>query len=96
MERLRDARDFGRATGVQRQLMLAAIALRLHDREPRGLDSTALVYETAKEFSPIVMPEGTAFQAALGHLEGYTALLHVHVVARHREGGAWRRRPTCG
>lgn len=79
VERLREARDFGRATGVQRQLMLAAIALRLHDRDPRGLDSTALVYETAREFSPIVMPEGTAFQAAFGHLEGYTALYYTYV-----------------
>lgn len=78
VERLRDARDFGRATGVQRQLMLAAIALRLHDREARGLDSTALVFETSKEFSPIVMPEGTAFQAAFGHLEGYTALYYTY------------------
>jgi thimet oligopeptidase len=79
VQRLRDARDFGRATGVQRQLMLAAIALRLHDRDARGLDSTALVFETAKEFSPIVMPEGTAFQAAFGHLEGYTALYYTYM-----------------
>lgn len=79
VERLRDARDFGRATGVQRQLMLAAIALRLHDREARGLDSTALVFETSKEFSPIIMPEDTAFQAAFGHLEGYTALYYTYM-----------------
>lgn len=77
--RLRDARDFGRATGVQRQLMLAALALRLHDRPADGLDSTALVFETAREFSPIVMPEGTAFQAAFGHLEGYTALYYTYM-----------------
>ena len=77
--RLRDARDFGRATGVQRQLMLAAISLRLHDREAEGLDSTALVFETAREFSPIVMPEGTAFQASFGHLEGYTALYYTYL-----------------
>ncbi|HUQ17150.1 MAG TPA: M3 family metallopeptidase, partial [Candidatus Saccharimonadales bacterium] len=77
--RLREARDFGRATGVQRQLMLAALALRLHDRPADGLDSTALVFETAREFSPIVMPEGTAFQAAFGHLEGYTALYYTYI-----------------
>ena len=76
--RLREARDFGRATGVQRQLMLAALALRLHDRPAVGLDSTALVFETSREFSPIVMPEGTAFQAAFGHLEGYTALYYTY------------------
>jgi len=76
--RLREARDFGRATGVQRQLMLAALSLRLHVLEAAGLDSTALVFETSREFSPIVMPEGTAFQAAFGHLEGYTALYYTY------------------
>ena len=76
---LRDARDFGRGTHVQRQLMLSAIALRLHDRDPHGLDTTEVVFEAAREFSPIVMPEGTAMQASFGHLEGYTALYYTYM-----------------
>ena len=79
VRKLRDARDFGRGTHVQRQLMLAAISLRLHDRDPEGLDTTRLVFDTAREFSPIVMPEGTAFQASFGHLEGYTALYYTYM-----------------
>jgi len=76
---LREARDFGRGTQVQRQLMLSAISLRLHERDPRGLDTTKVVFDASREFSPIVMPEGTAMQASFGHLEGYTALYYTYM-----------------
>ena len=79
VQKLRDARDFGRGTHVQRQLMLSAIALRLHDRDPEGLDTTTVVFDAAREFSKIVMPEGTAMQASFGHLEGYTALYYTYM-----------------
>jgi thimet oligopeptidase len=79
VRKLRDARDFGRGTFVQRQLMLSAISLRLHDRDPRGLDTTKVVFDASTEFSPIVMPEGTAMQASFGHLEGYTALYYTYM-----------------
>jgi thimet oligopeptidase len=64
---------------VQRQLMLSAISLRLHDRSPEGLDTTKIVFDASKEFSPIVMPDGTAMQASFGHLEGYTALYYTYM-----------------
>ena len=79
VNKLREARDFGRGTHVQRQLMLSAIALRLHDRDPRGLDTTKVVFDASREFSKIVMPEGTAMQASFGHLEGYTALYYTYM-----------------
>jgi thimet oligopeptidase len=79
VKKLRDARDFGRGTHVQRQLMLSAIALRLHDRDPKGLDTTKVVFDAAREFSKIEMPEGTAMQASFGHLEGYTALYYTYM-----------------
>ena len=94
VRKLRDARDFGRGTFVQRQLMLSAISLRLHDRDPHGLDTTKAVFDTAKEFSPIVMPEGTAMQASFGHLEGYTALYYTYmwslVIAKDMHGAFTR------
>jgi thimet oligopeptidase len=90
VRKLRDARDFGRGTFVQRQLMLSAIALRLHDRDPRGLDTTQVVVDASTEFSPIVMPERTAMQASFGHLEGYTALYYTYmwslVIAKDMHG----------
>jgi thimet oligopeptidase len=90
VKKLRDARDFGRGTFVQRQLMLSAISLRLHDRDPRGLDTTKVVFDASKEFSSLVMPEGTAMQASFGHLEGYTALYYTYmwslVIAKDMHG----------
>ena len=79
VRKLREARDFGRGTHVQRQLMLSAIALRLHDRDPKGLDTTKVVFDASREFSKIEMPEGTAMQASFGHLEGYTALYYTYM-----------------
>ena len=90
VKKLRSARDFGRGTFVQRQLMLSAISLRLHDRAPEGLDTTKVVFDASKEFSRIVMPEGTAMQASFGHLEGYTALYYTYmwslVIAKDMHG----------
>ena len=79
VRKLREARDFGRGTHVQRQLMLSAISLRLHDRDPHGLDTTKVVFDTLKELSPFVMPEGTAMQASFGHLEGYTSNYYTYM-----------------
>lgn len=90
VKKLREARDFGRGTHVQRQLMLSAISLRLHDRDPKGLDTTKVVFDASKEFSKIVMPDGTAMQASFGHLEGYTALYYTYmwslVIAKDMHG----------
>ncbi len=82
--RLRAARDFGRATFVQRQLWLSAVALRLHDHDPRDIDTTRLAYELAREYLPAEPPPDTAFEASFGHLEGYTALYYTHVSNGHR------------
>ncbi|MFN2519869.1 MAG: M3 family metallopeptidase [Candidatus Limnocylindria bacterium] len=77
--RLRAARAFGRATFVQRQLWLSAVALQLHDRDPRDIDSTRLAYELAREYLPAEPPPDTAFEASFGHLEGYTALYYTYM-----------------
>ena len=79
VERLRDARDFGRGIHVQRQLFLAMVALELHERPAERLDTTALVYELARRYSPTTLLPDTHFEAAFGHLEGYTALYYTYV-----------------
>jgi thimet oligopeptidase len=70
--------------------MLSAISLRLHDRDPKGLDTTQVVFDASREFSKIVMPEGTAMHASYGHLEGYTALYYTYmwslVIAKDMHG----------
>ncbi len=79
VRRLREARDFGHATFVQRQLWLSAISLSYHDRDPRDLDTTRLAFELAEKYSPTTQLEGTHMEASFGHLEGYTALYYAYV-----------------
>ena len=74
VKRLRDARDFGRGVFVQRQLFLSAVSLEYHDRDPKDLDTTGLVFELGERYSPSRLDPESRFQASFGHLEGYTAM----------------------
>ncbi len=82
VERLRAARDFGRGVFVQRQLFLSAISLEYHDRDPQGLDTTALLFELAARYSPSTVDPESRFQASFGHLEGYTALYYTYLYSK--------------
>ena len=78
VERLRAARDVGRAVSVHRQLFLAAISLAYHDRDPAGLDTTALLFSLAPRYSPCALPEGSHYEASFGHLAGYSATYYTY------------------
>ncbi|HTT35466.1 MAG TPA: M3 family metallopeptidase [Thermoplasmata archaeon] len=73
------AASFGRAYTWLGQVTLAAIALAYHDREPAGLDTTAVLDEMQHRFHPMRRAPGTHFQAAFGHLTGYTALYYTYL-----------------
>jgi len=76
---LRAARDFGRGISVQRQLYFAALSLYLHDRNPQGMDVTAVVHDLARRHAPVELLPDNHFQASFGHLEGYTALYYTYM-----------------
>lgn len=67
-----NARTFGEATHVERQLFLATLDQTYHTREP-GFDTTALLEELHPEFSSFARLPETHFQASFGHLVGYDA-----------------------
>lgn len=79
VRRLREARDFGRGVFVQRQLFLSAISLEYHDRDPRELDTTKLLFELAERYSPSQVDPESRFQASFGHLEGYTSNYYTYM-----------------
>ncbi|MGH2449941.1 MAG: M3 family metallopeptidase [Candidatus Limnocylindria bacterium] len=81
VRRLRDARDFGRGVQAQRQLFFSAVSLAYHDRDPRGLDTTALLFGLAKEYSPTDLHPDSRFQASFGHLEGYSAAYYTYMLS---------------
>jgi thimet oligopeptidase len=79
VEQLRAARDVGRAVSVHRQLFLAAISLAYHDRDPAGIDTTAVLFSLAPRYSPCALPEGSQYEASFGHLAGYSATYYTYM-----------------
>lgn len=66
------ARSFGRALSTQRQLSLAALDQAYHTR-PLPFDTTKVLEEIHRAYTPFSFVEGTHFQATFGHLIGYDA-----------------------
>jgi len=79
VEQLRAAEEFGKGVAVRRQMFLAATSLHLHDRDPKGLDTTAFVADLQSRYSPFPYVPGTAFQASFGHLNGYSAAYYTYM-----------------
>src|SRR5713226_2962603 len=49
---------------VQRQLYFSALALAYHDRDPKTLDTTKLLFELAEHYSPTELLPESRFQAS--------------------------------
>ncbi len=79
VERMRAADEFGKGLRVRQQMFYAATSLRLHDRDPAGLDTTALSAQMQERYTPFRHVEGTYFQESFGHLEGYSAIYYTYM-----------------
>jgi len=79
VERARRAREFGKGTYARQQMFYAMLSLRLHDRDPQGLDTTRMVQELQDEYSMFRYVDGTHFHASFGHLEGYSAIYYTYM-----------------
>jgi thimet oligopeptidase len=77
--RMRAAKEYGKGLQVATQMYYAALALELHDRDPRGLDTTERMVALKARFLPFPHEEGTAFQASFGHLNGYSAIYYTYM-----------------
>ncbi len=66
------ARHFGEAIATERQMFLASLDMAYHSKDP-GFDTSAVLRELHKEYSPFQFIDGTYFQACFGHLMGYDA-----------------------
>lgn len=80
VERMRAADDYGKGIQTRFQMFYAALSLEYYSRDPAGLDTTELMIELRERHVPFAPhEEGTAFQAAFGHLDGYTALYYTYM-----------------
>jgi thimet oligopeptidase len=73
------AEAFGRALDVRAQMSLARISLSVYDRPPTRVNTDSIVQAVGAEYLPYPpMPE-THFQAAFGHLDGYSAMYYTYM-----------------
>jgi thimet oligopeptidase len=80
VEKLRASKEFGKGLWTRRQMFLAAVSLDYYSRAP-GFDTTEVLKKLQEKYSPFrhEYRDGTYFQLAFGHLEGYSAAYYTYV-----------------
>jgi thimet oligopeptidase len=75
--RMRAAKDFGKGLFVRTQLFYTAVSYYLHRDRPA--DHQQAVRELQQRYDLLRYIEGTHFQAAFGHLAGYTSAYYTYL-----------------
>ena len=78
-EKARASDEFGRALNVRQQMFYAAVSLDFYNRNPQGLDTDKLVAQLQEKYTPFKYVDGTHFQTAFGHLDGYSAVYYTYM-----------------
>jgi thimet oligopeptidase len=79
VKQMRRASEFGKALGVRTQMVYAKLSLSIYDRDPKTVDTTAMVKDLMTKYRPFPFVEGTHFQASFGHLDGYSAVYYTYM-----------------
>ena len=79
VDRMKRADAVGRGLDARRQMFLAAFSLGCYDRDPAGIDTTALAKETNAKYDLVPWFEGTHLQCGFGHLNGYSAIYYTYM-----------------
>jgi len=79
VKQMNRANDFGKGLQVRRQMVYADLSLSVYDRDPKKVDTTELVKSLTKAYQPFPYVEGTHFQCAFGHLDGYSAVYYTYM-----------------
>ncbi len=84
--RLKAAESVGRASRWLIQVAYSAVSLDLYERDPAHLDTTGRFREVYGRYALLPPPDDCHFQAAWGHLTGYSAIYYTYtwsvVIAR--------------
>jgi thimet oligopeptidase len=78
VQNMRRADTFGRAIDVAYQLYFANLSLNIYNKDPKDVNTDAVVAKYERELVPFPAMEGTHFQAAFGHLDGYSAVYYTY------------------
>jgi thimet oligopeptidase len=77
--RMKKADEFGKGLGVRQQMFYASISLGLYNRDPKGLDTTAMVKQLQEKYTPFKYASDTYFHLSFGHLDGYSAAYYTYM-----------------
>ncbi|XXF75715.1 Zn-dependent oligopeptidase [Myxococcaceae bacterium GXIMD 01537] len=80
VDKLRASKEFGKGLWARRQLFLSSVSLDYYSRPP-GFDTTAALASLQKKLTPFRHEhrDGTYFQLAFGHLDGYSATYYTYL-----------------
>jgi thimet oligopeptidase len=79
VKRMNRANEFGKGLAVRRQMVYAGMSLGCYDRDPKGLTTDQLFADLVKKYQPFPFVDGTHFQCAFGHLDGYSAVYYTYM-----------------
>ena len=79
VRQLRQAEEYGKGLQVAHQMCFAALSLSYYEADPAGLDTTARMVELKTRMTPFAHVPDTHFQAAFGHLHGYSAVYYTYM-----------------
>jgi thimet oligopeptidase len=79
IQRMKQADEFGKGLAVRQQMFYAAISLGFYSRDPKGLDTTALVKQLQERYTPFKYAPDTYFHLSFGHLDGYSAVYYTYM-----------------
>lgn len=79
VQQMNRANAFAKALDVRRQMVYAGTSLACYDRDPSTLTTDAIMTEMTKKYQPYPFVDGTHFQCAFGHLDGYSAVYYTYM-----------------
>ncbi len=79
VQRMNRANDFGKGLLVRRQMVYAGMSLACYDRDPASTSTDQLFSDLVKQYQPFPFVDGTHFQCAFGHLDGYSAVYYTYM-----------------
>ncbi len=79
VERMRAADWFGRATSIAYQNLYSAISLNYYNRPAKEVNTDTILRQLEPRYTPYPPMADTHFQAAFGHLDGYSAIYYTYM-----------------
>jgi thimet oligopeptidase len=76
---MKRANEFGKAMVVRRQMVYAKLSLSIYDRDPAQVNTDAMIKGLTEQYQPFPFVDGTHFQTAFGHLDGYSAVYYTYM-----------------